>query len=101
MSTTHIHTTVPRTDLMDFFDDKDNWGKQEVRCGRSWTPDELRLKSNTDLHKLWFVLLKERNMLKTMEHECSEKYEVFPSPERVDKVCCHLNAVYVLVALTN
>lgn len=25
------------------------------RPGRSWTSDELRLKSNTDLHKLWSV----------------------------------------------
>lgn len=40
---------------MEFFDHKDNWGAQEVKSGRSWTPDELRLKSNTDLHKLWLV----------------------------------------------
>lgn len=81
-----FHSTVPRYDLMEFFDDKKNWGQNEVRCGRSWRLDELRIKSNSDLHKLWYVLLKEKNMLLTMEHECNEKNELFPNPERMDKV---------------
>lgn len=71
---------------MEFFDDQKNWGKNEVRCGRSWRLDELRIKSNSDLHKLWYVLLKEKNMLLTMEHECDQKYELFANPERIDKV---------------
>lgn len=75
-----------RCDLMEFFDDKKNWGENEVKHGRAWNKDELRIKSNADLHKLWYVLLKERNMLLTMEHECNEKMELFPSPERLDKV---------------
>ena len=33
-----------------------------------------------------YVLLKEKNMLLTMEHNCKENYELFPSPERLDKV---------------
>lgn len=33
-----------------------------------------------------YVLLKERNMLLTMEHECNDKMQLFPSPERIDKV---------------
>lgn len=86
MPASQLHTTVPRMDLMEFFDDKENWGKNEVKSGRAWKADELRLKSNTDLHKLWYVLLKERNMLMTMEHECNEKFELFPGAERVDKV---------------
>lgn len=71
---------------MEFFDNKKNWTKNEVRCGRSWRLDELRIKSNSDLHKLWYVLLKEKNMLLTMEHECDQKFELFPNPERIDKV---------------
>lgn len=71
---------------MEFFDDKKNWGENEVKHGRGWLKDELRIKSNSDLHKLWFVLLKERNMLLTMEHESNEKGHLFPSPERLDKV---------------
>jgi large subunit ribosomal protein L47 len=38
---------------MEFFDVKKNWGETNIRTGRSWKLDELRLKSNTDLHKLW------------------------------------------------
>lgn len=71
---------------MEFFDNPKSWGENEVKHGRQWTADELRLKSNTDLHKLWYVLLKERNMLLTMEHEANDLMEYFPSPERIDKV---------------
>jgi large subunit ribosomal protein L47 len=75
-----------RNDLNEFFDDPKHFGAQEVKSGRAWRIEELRIKSNSDLHKLWFVLLKERNMLKTMEHACKEECELFPSPERIDKV---------------
>lgn len=90
------HTTNVRYDLMEFFDYEMNWGKKEVRVGRAWKTDELRLKSNSDLHKLWFILLKERNMLKTMEHECDDKFELFPNPERLDKVRFCL--VYIFIS---
>ncbi|XP_066902052.1 large ribosomal subunit protein uL29m isoform X2 [Halyomorpha halys] len=71
---------------MEFFDSEENWSLSEVKVGRSWKKEELRIKSNEDLHKLWYVLLKEKNMLLTMEHEYKECYEAFPSPERIDKV---------------
>ena len=37
--------------------------------GRSWTTPELRLKSFRDLHILWYVLLRERNVLATQREE--------------------------------
>uniref|UniRef100_A0A1I8B3F5 Large ribosomal subunit protein uL29m n=1 Tax=Meloidogyne hapla TaxID=6305 RepID=A0A1I8B3F5_MELHA len=76
--------------LWEFFDRPDNWGKKELslsrRPGRSWTADELRLKSNSDLHKLWYVLLKERNMLLTMSEAYKIRYMELPNPERIDRV---------------
>lgn len=81
-----IHTTNINHDLMEFFDVKKNWSETEIKVGRAWKLDELRIKSNTDLHKLWYVLLKERNMLFTMENECNMKMRLFPNPERIDKV---------------
>lgn len=72
--------------LMEFFEPEKNWGATEIRSGRSWKLEELRIKSNSDLHKLWFVLLKEHNMLLTMEQAAKDAVELFPSPERIDKV---------------
>ncbi|KAL7636958.1 UNVERIFIED_CONTAM: hypothetical protein RMT77_012716 [Armadillidium vulgare] len=83
----HTNTTLRNSKgLYEFFDNKENWGATEVKVGRSWRKEELRLKSNEDLHKLWYVLLKEKNMLLTMEDACKREYRLFPNPERIDKV---------------
>merc|ERR1712244_208205 len=81
-----FHTSDPRTDLMEFFDRKENWGEEQTITGRPYRKDELRIKSNEDLHKLWFVLLKERNMLLTMLQAYEDDHEVLPNEERLDKV---------------
>uniref|UniRef100_A0A0K0G1G3 Large ribosomal subunit protein uL29m n=1 Tax=Strongyloides venezuelensis TaxID=75913 RepID=A0A0K0G1G3_STRVS len=74
----------------EFFDHPDNWALRELpkasRPGREWSVDELRLKSNTDLHKLWYVLLKERNMLLTMMRLHRVAVDHFPNEERIDRV---------------
>ena len=59
---------------------------EEVKSGRSWRAAELRQKSNEDLHKLWYVLLKERNMLLTVEEEAKRQEVIMPSPQRLHKV---------------
>ncbi|CAF0901639.1 unnamed protein product [Rotaria sp. Silwood1] len=79
-------TPMKKSNLMEFFDTTDNLQESKIIHGRWWYVDELRLKSNEDLHKLWYVLLKERNRLLTMEEEYRYQHELFPSPERIDKV---------------
>lgn len=79
-------TSSTQNALSEFLDDPNNYGVRQVKSGRAWRIDELRLKSNSDLHKLWFVLYKERNMLYTMQEAAKEEGESFPSPERIDKV---------------
>ena len=81
-----FHVTAIKNDLMEFFDDPKNFGQSRVKVGREWHTTELRGKSNEDLHKLWYVLLKERNMLLTMEQEYQRQVEKMPNPERIDKV---------------
>ncbi|KMZ66461.1 54S ribosomal protein L4, mitochondrial [Zostera marina] len=54
--------------------------------GRGWKACELRLKSWDDLHKLWYVLMKERNMLMTQRQMLNAQNLRFPHPERIPKV---------------
>nr|XP_046248795.1 39S ribosomal protein L47, mitochondrial [Scatophagus argus] len=81
-----LHTTISRRGLEEFFDYPENWGLTTVKSGAPWTAKQLRTKSNEDLHKLWYVLLKEKNMLLTLEQEARRQRLQMPSPERIKKV---------------
>ncbi|GCC22774.1 large ribosomal subunit protein uL29m [Chiloscyllium punctatum] len=81
-----LHTSASCQGLNEFFDDSKNWGEPTVKSGAPWTAKQLRLKSNEDLHKLWYILLKEKNMLLTLEQEAKRQRLPMPSPERLKKM---------------
>lgn len=57
------HTGAPVQGLDEFFDIKKP--NEIVTTGRAWTVADVRRKSFDDIHKLWFVLYKECNLLLT------------------------------------
>lgn len=57
-----------------------------LAAGESWTKENLEKKSFEDLHKLWFVLLKEWNYLLSEELRYESSQKPFPLPDRIDKV---------------
>lgn len=64
--------TDPNHGLWDFFYDKTttvNPPTQDSQHGRPWSVEELRHKSWDDLHKLWWVCVKERNRIATSSYE--------------------------------
>lgn len=81
-----ISTSARVNGVDEFFEIPENIGLKEIKSAAPWSRDLLRLKSLEDLHKLWFVLLKERNMLLTMQHYYEGVDEPMPSPERLEKV---------------
>ncbi|KAL3070701.1 hypothetical protein niasHS_016975 [Heterodera schachtii] len=68
--------------LAEFFDRPENWGK----FGALDPSDRPGRSCNSGLHKLWYVLLKERNMLLSMNHAYKVRLRNMPNPERIDRV---------------
>ncbi|XP_048734659.2 39S ribosomal protein L47, mitochondrial-like [Ostrea edulis] len=92
-----FHTTRRNNDLKDFFDPEANWQDGPVICGRPWRKDELRIKSNEDLHKLWYVLLKERNRIMTLEADLERQGLYLTDSWRMEKVEVSMeNLLYVV-----
>jgi len=56
------------------------------QVGRAWAADELRLKSHDDLHKLWFVLLQEKNKLRSDELMSIQLQQIFYGRNNLYKV---------------
>ena len=65
--------------------------------GRRWHAADLRQKSNNDLHKLWYVLLKEMNMLQTVKAEAKRLEVPMPNPERIMKVQKSMAMIKVVI----
>ncbi|KAI8055992.1 mitochondrial 39-S ribosomal protein L47 (MRP-L47)-domain-containing protein [Syncephalis plumigaleata] len=66
-----------RHGLWDFFEDGQALPKSPIYAGRAWRAAELRQKSFEDLHKLWFIILKERNVLAS-QHAEAKRYGLTP-----------------------
>ncbi|KAL7192015.1 hypothetical protein ACSBR2_023969 [Camellia fascicularis] len=76
--------------LEEFFKvDRSTNDDKPVVYRRSWKASELRLKSWDDLNKLWYVLLKEKNMLMSQRQMLNVNAQNlrFPNPERIPKCC--------------
>ncbi|KAH0690464.1 hypothetical protein KY289_017822 [Solanum tuberosum] len=73
--------------LEQFFEvDRTPEDDKPIVYGRGWKASELRLKSWDDLQKLWYVLLKEKNMLMTQRQMLNAQNLRFPNPERISKI---------------
>lgn len=78
---------VAKNPLEEFFElDRSTEEEKPIVYGRGWKASELRLKSWDDLHKLWYVLLKEKNMLMTQRNMLHSQNLRFPNPDRIPKV---------------
>jgi len=62
-------------------------------AGRAWRTLELRRKSFDDLHKLWFVLVRERNMLHSQKLVAKRNGIEMPDFNRIKKVGHSMNRI--------
>eukprot|EP00887_Chlorella_sp_A99_P002929 scaffold24.g2929.t1 len=72
---------------------KQKEGDQPPTIGRAWEAAELRQKSWDDLHKLWFVLLKERARLQSEKLMAKSTKVAMSNPQRLTKVRRSMNRI--------
>ncbi|TFY60495.1 hypothetical protein EVJ58_g5115 [Rhodofomes roseus] len=67
------------------YDTIEAFDSTQVVSGRSWAASELRRKSFMELHTLWYVLLRERNLLATQEADARRLGIIVESLQTQDK----------------
>lgn len=94
-----LSTSPPPASPLDAFRDPvDRQTRSAEKVGRSWSAKELRRKSYEDLHKLWYVLYMERNMLLTERQLSRRRQLLFPQPDRLKKVQKSMGAIRLVLA---
>jgi large subunit ribosomal protein L47 len=68
------------------------------RTGRAWSVQECRIKSQHDLEKLWFVLLKERNALSTYQHYCAQNKTKMKGGDRIAKCKASMKSILHVIS---
>mmetsp|Transcript_35367 Transcript_35367/g.36025 ORF Transcript_35367/g.36025 Transcript_35367/m.36025 type:complete len:140 (+) Transcript_35367:157-576(+) len=77
-----FHSTRRILGIEEFFDPKKVKASDAMVTGRGWTAADLRRKNFEDLHKLWYVLYKERNLLLTAKEKGRRNQRpILPSDE--------------------
>ena len=71
--------------------------RKQTKTGRAWRAEELRLKNHSDLHKLWYVLLKEKNKLKSDFLMCKQLQQVFYGYNDLTKVALSMARLLTVV----
>jgi large subunit ribosomal protein L47 len=71
--------------------------RNQTRAGRAWRAEELRLKKHDDLHKLWYVLLKEKNKLKSDFLMCKQMQQIFYGHSELGKVALSMARLLTVV----
>jgi len=98
-------TRLPRRGIEEFWkggvrDPQINAGQKQANAisGDPWPAVLLRLKSFEDMHKLWYVLLKEKNFLLAEQHEARQNQIRWKHHGRLKKV--KLSMKRILTVLT-
>jgi len=71
--------------------------RKQIKAGRAWRAEEMRLKQHSDLHKLWYVLLKEKNKLKSDFLMCKQLGQIFYGHNDLTKVSLSMARLLTVV----
>lgn len=90
-------TAAAHLSLDEFRDPLPRADRTKGPVGRQWSVTELRRKSFDDLHRLWYVLYKEKNMLLTERALAKRERLDFIKPNRWTKVKRSMAAIKVVL----